>query len=799
MEYAGIPINRIVSRKGEQQYDSGILYDQSPTRSFQMELAQQNGVLASPSPYVSPLPPAVANVPKEDIRGFLHHKRVGNYLLGRTLGEGSFAKVKEGMHVQTGEKVAIKVIDKKKAKDDSYVAKNMRREARLLQQINHPNVIKLLEVIETDNSYYLVTELCSGGELMQHIYKQNYLEEAEVRKYVRQIASAIDHLHKCNIIHRDLKVENLLLDANMDLRIIDFGLSNIYLLEKDDGTMEQCLTQCGSPAYAAPELLGHKTYGPEVDIWSIGVNMYAMLTGRLPFTVEPFNIAALHAKMLENKMEPIPDHLSSSCRDLMCKMMNPNPKNRIGMEDVMKHPWLNVGLTVPFGPAPHPGIMKEEEINQDILEHMKHCLNVSVTISEIKSCLLNNRAVQSSAIYWLLDFRLKRYIKQHHPKRSKPRKLSFDDGFCDVIEEEKVHLPKTIKRTGSKGRNKMKRSSTAKDVTTLMKDMRLSSTERDVNQMRRSSTERDVTTLVKGSSEATSLPSRRNSSRLNERRKSLPVEELQNGIRMMNTERSMTLPTRSRSNSSSVDTTPNDNGLVALTINTDRHRLFPSVSPGSPFESSSEEGYHLPVTRNSSGELKAIKQIRQTLGRTVHPTAAWTSQTRTSSGKSRTASYNSSRSSSRPNSQYELDTETDDLMVSYPNNHLSSRRDPDDDMEHTRLPTISQPPQYTKRKSSSVKRPQRKRSLTDDYEVPSDLVPDAFYSEVLRVLSNIKMLESEVRNSSVVACQFKGVRFYITVNCGVRGKFHMQFEWISGGNEKYYSEIRDHIMNMLVL
>ena len=94
------------------------------------------------------------------------------------------------------------MIDKKKAKDDSYVTKNMRREARLLQQIRHPNVIKLLEVIETDNSYYLVTELCSGGELMQHIYKQNYLEEGEVRKFIQQIVSAIDHLHKCNIIHR---------------------------------------------------------------------------------------------------------------------------------------------------------------------------------------------------------------------------------------------------------------------------------------------------------------------------------------------------------------------------------------------------------------------------------------------------------------------------------------------------------------------------------------------------------------------------------------------------------------------
>lgn len=137
----------------------------------------------------------------------------------------------------------------------------------------------------------------------------------------------------------------------------------------------------------------------------------------------------------------------------MCKMMNPKPEERIGMEEIMKHPWLNVGLTIPFGPAPYPGTMKEEEINQDILEHMRHCLNVSVTINEIRSCLLNNRAVQSSAIYWLLDFRLKRYIKQHQPKKVKPRKLSLDDGFCEAIEEETVHLPKTIKRVGSKVSN----------------------------------------------------------------------------------------------------------------------------------------------------------------------------------------------------------------------------------------------------------------------------------------------------------------------------------------------------------
>lgn len=137
----------------------------------------------------------------------------------------------------------------------------------------------------------------------------------------------------------------------------------------------------------------------------------------------------------------------------MCKLMNPKPEERITMEGIMRHPWLNVGLTIPFGPAPYPGAMKEDEINQDILEHMRHCLNVSVTISEIKSCLLNNRAVQSSAIYWLLNFRLKRYLKQHQPKKSKPRKLSLDDGYSETIEEETTQLPKTIRRTSSKVNN----------------------------------------------------------------------------------------------------------------------------------------------------------------------------------------------------------------------------------------------------------------------------------------------------------------------------------------------------------
>ena len=207
------------------------------------------------------------------------------------------------------------------------------------------------------------------------------------------------------------------------------------------------------------------------------------------------------------------------------------------------------------------------------------------------------------------------------------------------------------------------------------------------------------------------------------------------------------------------------------------------------------------MNRNNSGELNAFKQIRQTFGRTIQPpTSAWTSQSRTSS---KNASFSSSRSNSRPSSQYECDFDNDELMISYPSNGLFPRRDPDDDMDHTRLPSISPPLQFSaKQKSSYVKRPQRKKSLTDDYEVKSDMLPDAFFSEVLRVLSNIKMLESEARNSMVIACQFKNSRFHITINrgaSGVRGRHLIQFEWISGGNERYYSEIRDHILNMLVL
>ncbi|XP_043542744.1 hormonally up-regulated neu tumor-associated kinase homolog A-like, partial [Chiloscyllium plagiosum] len=254
------------------------------------------------------LPLPVARVSREAIRNFHHTKRVGSYLIGRKLGEGSFAKVREGLHVLTGEKVAVKVIDKKKAKKDSYVTKNLRREGQIHQMIRHPNITQLLDILETENSYYLVMELCTGGNLMHKIYDRKILEEAEVCRYIKQLTLAVEHLHRAGVVHRDLKIENLLLDEKNNIKLIDFGLSNCAGIL---GYSDPFSTQCGSPAYAAPELLARKKYGPKVDIWSIGVNAYAMLTGTLPFTVEPFSLRALHQKMVDKDLNPLPPHLSS--------------------------------------------------------------------------------------------------------------------------------------------------------------------------------------------------------------------------------------------------------------------------------------------------------------------------------------------------------------------------------------------------------------------------------------------------------------------------------------------------------
>ncbi|KAM9240266.1 serine/threonine-protein kinase MARK1-like [Leptosomus discolor] len=354
------------------------------------------------------IPACFNKMPQETGKTFPHSKQAGNYLVGKMINKGSFAKVMEGLHIPTGEKVAIKVIDKRKAKQDSYILKNMKREPRIHQMIKHPNVVRLYETLETDNSYYMVMELCLGGDLLDRICDKKRLAEREVRTYTRQILSAVEHLHCQGIVHRDLKIENFLLDENNNIKIIDFGLSNTA---KFEGLSQELLhTQCGSPAYAAPELLAHRKYGPKVDVWSIGVSMFAMLTGTLPFTVEPFNIKQLHQKMLIGEISPIPSDISPGAVHFMQSLLEPDPAKRPGVKEAIKDKWLNEGFTRnSLNAATFENRLCPSELNPVVLNYMTEMMEFS--LSEVINILINNSPSPAMASYCLLLKKLLRYQK----------------------------------------------------------------------------------------------------------------------------------------------------------------------------------------------------------------------------------------------------------------------------------------------------------------------------------------------------------------------------------------------------
>ncbi|KAM7374869.1 hypothetical protein PAMP_007503 [Pampus punctatissimus] len=201
---------------------------------------------------------------------------IGNYRLLKTIGKGNFAKVKLARHILTGKEVAIKIIDKTQLNPTSL--QKLFREVRIMKGLNHPNIVQLFEVIETDKTLYLIMEYASGGEVFDYLVSHGRMKEVEARAKFRQIVSAVHYCHTKNIVHRDLKAENLLLDADANIKIADFGFSNEFTLGNKLDTF------CGSPPYAAPELFQGKKYdGPEVDVWSLGVILYTLVSGSLPF------------------------------------------------------------------------------------------------------------------------------------------------------------------------------------------------------------------------------------------------------------------------------------------------------------------------------------------------------------------------------------------------------------------------------------------------------------------------------------------------------------------------------------
>ncbi|XP_078349205.1 MAP/microtubule affinity-regulating kinase 3-like isoform X2 [Oculina patagonica] len=315
---------------------------------------------------------------------------IGKYRLIKTIGKGNFAKVKLAKHVPTGKEVAIKIIDKTQLNPSSL--QKLFREVRIMKFLDHPNIVKLYEVIETDKTLYLVMEYASGGEVFDYLVAHGRMKEKEARSKFRQIVSAVQYCHQKHVIHRDLKAENLLLDADMNIKIADFGFSNEFTPGNKLDTF------CGSPPYAAPELFQGKKYdGPEVDVWSLGVILYTLVSGSLPFDGQ--NLKELRERVLRGKYR-IPFYMSTDCENLLKRFLVLNPTKRSRLEQIMSDKWMNLGYDnhdlKPYS-EPTPDFKDERRI--EIM------LQMGFSRDEISEALSNNRYDEVMATYLLLDER----------------------------------------------------------------------------------------------------------------------------------------------------------------------------------------------------------------------------------------------------------------------------------------------------------------------------------------------------------------------------------------------------------
>uniref|UniRef100_A0A3Q3RX48 non-specific serine/threonine protein kinase n=1 Tax=Mastacembelus armatus TaxID=205130 RepID=A0A3Q3RX48_9TELE len=307
---------------------------------------------------------------------------IGNYRLLKTIGKGNFAKVKLARHVLTGKEVAPRV--------PCFL--QLFREVRIMKLLNHPNIVKLFEVIETEKTLYLVMEYASGGEVFDYLVAHGRMKEKEARAKFRQIVSAVQYCHQKCIVHRDLKAENLLLDADMNIKIADFGFSNEFTLGNKLDTF------CGSPPYAAPELFQGKKYdGPEVDVWSLGVILYTLVSGSLPFDGQ--NLKELRERVLRGKYR-IPFYMSTDCENLLKKFLILNPSKRGSLEQIMRDRWMNVGYEEDeLKPYLEPQPDYKDPRRTDIM------LQMGFSQEEIQDSLVNQKYNDVMATYLLLDYR----------------------------------------------------------------------------------------------------------------------------------------------------------------------------------------------------------------------------------------------------------------------------------------------------------------------------------------------------------------------------------------------------------
>ncbi|XP_023601818.1 serine/threonine-protein kinase MARK2-like [Myotis lucifugus] len=308
----------------------------------------------------------------------------GNYAILDDIGRGSFGEVRLARHLPTNMKVAVKIVN---CEDPADVAE----EIYCMKELNHPNIVKLFEVVNTDHQVYIFMEYAYSGTLYQHLKRWGPLSEEAARAPFQQLLSAVHYCHQKHIVHRDIKPENILLDMGLNIKLADFGLSGVF---KD----EKLTTFCGTPNYKAPELFKLEAYeGPKVDVWSMGVVLYNMLTGLRPFVGK--TLEQLREHILSGDFS-IPSFLSVPCHTLLRTMIDIDPGRRPTLGVIMKDVWVNTGEAEEMTPYIEPSCT---HLDPQVTQIMR---TLGYEQEEIESSLMGRKFNNIMGTYRILNMKL---------------------------------------------------------------------------------------------------------------------------------------------------------------------------------------------------------------------------------------------------------------------------------------------------------------------------------------------------------------------------------------------------------
>ena len=322
-------------------------------------------------------------------------KQIGDYTIGQEIGSGAFGKVVLGKHILTGEKVAIKILDKMILNQTPEDYELVKQEISILKLVKHKYIVQLYDILQTAQHIFIIMEYCEGKEIMDYILTKNHLSEMESLKYFQQLINTLFYLHSQNIAHRDIKIDNMLLDKNKDLKLIDFGLSCKY---SDDNLLDQ---PCGTVVYAAPEVLEGKDYhGMLADVWSSGIVLYGMLAGFLPFNDKSDDVNK--QQVIKGEIN-IPDFFSDGVKDLLKHMLDVDPMTRYTLQEIKEHSWFNMVEYILL-----PGIIVDYNIIPVDDKILNLCVTYNKNKDEVFDSVRNNKYDNNSALYYLIIKKLKR-------------------------------------------------------------------------------------------------------------------------------------------------------------------------------------------------------------------------------------------------------------------------------------------------------------------------------------------------------------------------------------------------------